>query len=200
MDGPRSTWPLLAMATLLAAAPALAACATAGADEPASAPDVAEFRLGAETPEARQFVLTPFPGPRVDVIRPPSPAPELTVPDPGEGVDERTDTPAPAPDSGGRSPLESAYQPSIAWVNHGQYLGVITFGSSSCPSGPLSVEVVAEQQIAIRLGELFPDQEVCSADMSGHVTVVELPSGITPTKPLVARLGDYEVTIEAVDR
>ena len=93
-----------------------------------------------------------------------------------------------------------AFQPSVAWVNDGQYLGVVTYGSSSCPSGPLGIEVVAEQEIEIRLGPLFPDRDVCSADMSGHVTVVELPQGVTPAKPLVARFGDREVTIEAVDR
>jgi hypothetical protein len=36
--------------------------------------------------------------------------------------------------------------------------------------------------------------------MSGYVTVVELPGGVTPAKPLVARFEDHEVTIEAVRR
>jgi hypothetical protein len=199
VNGPRPVWPLLAMAALLAATPALASC---GAGGPGRSPYVAEFGLGADTPEAREFVLTPMPGPRVQVLPEPSPAPRITLPDPGEGFDERTYTPspAPAPDSGGQSPLESAFQPSIAWVNDGQYLGVVTFGSSSCPSGPLGVEVVAEQEVEIRLGPLFPDRDVCSADINGHVTVVELPSGVTPAKPLVARFGDHEVTIEATHR
>ena len=198
VNGPRPVWPLLAMAALLAATPALAAC---GAGGPGSSPYVAEFGLGADTPEAREFVLTPMPGPRVEVLPAPSPAPRITLPDPGEGFElTYTPSPAPPPDSGGQSPLESAFQPSIAWVNDGQYLGVVTFGSSSCPSGPLGTEVVAEQEIEIRLGPLFPDRDVCSADMSGHVTVVELPSGVTPTKPLVARFGDHEVTIEATGR
>jgi hypothetical protein len=172
VNGPRPVWPLLVMAALLAATPALASC---GAGGPSRSPYVAEFGLGADTPEAREFVLTPMPGPRVEV-------------------------PSPAPDSGGQSALESAYQPSIAWVNDGQYLGVVTFGSSGCPTGPLGVEVVAEQEIEIRLGPLFPDRDACSADLSGHVTVVELPSGVTPAKPLVARFGDHEVTIEATGR
>lgn len=201
VNGPRPVWPLLAMTALLAATPVLAAC---GAGEPGGSPYVAEFGLGADTPEVQAFVLTPIPGPRVQVLPAPSPAPRIT---PAPDVDgdvpfelSSTPAPAPAPDSGRNSPLGSAFQPSVAWVNDGQYLGVVTYGSSSCPSGPLGIEVVAEQEIEIRLGPLFPDRDVCSADMSGHVTVVELPQGVTPAKPLVARFGDREVTIEAVDR
>ncbi len=187
-------WPLLAMAALLAATPVLAAC---GAGGPGSSPYVAEFGLGADTPEAREFVLTPMPGPRVQALPEPSRAPRITLPDPGEGF-ERNYTPA--PDAGGQSPLEPAFQPSIAWVNDGQYLAVITHGSGSCPSGPDSMEVVDEQEVEIRLGPLFPDRDSCTADMSGHVTVVELPQGVTPTKQLVARFGEREVSIPAVGR
>ncbi|WP_089338267.1 hypothetical protein [Blastococcus mobilis] len=191
-------WLLLAMAALLAATPVLAAC---GAGGPGSAPYVAEFGLGADTPEAREYELTPVPGPRVQVLPEPSHAPRMTLPDPGEGFElSYTPSPAPAPDSGGQSPLESAFRSSIAWVNEGQYLAVITHGSGSCPSGPDSIEVAAEQEIEIRLGPLFPGRDPCTADMSPHVTVVELPQGITPTKQLVARFGDHEATIEAASR
>jgi hypothetical protein len=191
-------WPLLAMAALLAATPVLAACGDGGAGRP---PYVAEFGLGADTPEARTFELTPMPGPRVQKLPEPSHAPRITLPDPGAGFElTYTPTPPPAPDSGGQSPLESAFQPSIAWVDDGQYLAVITHGSGSCPSGPDSIEVVAEQEIEIRLGPLFPGREPCTADMSPHATVVELPQGVEPTKPLVAHFGDREVTIEAVGR
>ena len=187
-------WPLLGMVALPVISLVLAACGTDAAAGPSY---VAEFALGADTPEAREFVLAPTPGPRVHVL----PAPPMTVPDPGDEVPhEFSYTPAPAPDSAGRSPLEAALQPSVAWVNDGQHLGVVTFGSGSCPSGPTGIEVVADQVIEIRLGPLFSDREVCSADMSGHVTVVELPSEVTPTKSLVARFGDDEVTIEAVSR
>jgi hypothetical protein len=92
----------------------------------------------------------------------------------------------------------SSFMSSVAWVNDGEYLAVIAYGSGSCPSGPHSIEVVAEQQVAIRLGPLFPDRNVCTADLGPHVTVVEVPEGITPTKPLVARFEDREVTLPAV--
>lgn len=197
VNGRRRIWPLLSRAVPLATAPVLVACGTGASAGPSH---VAEFALGADTPASREFALGPMPGPRVQVLPEPSPAPPMTpVPDPGEEVPlEFSFTPAPAPDPGGQSPFDAAFQPSVAWVNGGEYLGVVTFGSSSCPSGPRGIEVVADQEIEIRLGSLFPGRDVCSADMSGHVTVVELPSGITPTKSLTARFGDHEVTVEAV--
>jgi hypothetical protein len=188
------------MMALVVPTAALAACGDGGGGVGSPLPYVAEFALGADAPEAREFVLTPTPVPRVQVLPAPSPAAPMTpVPDLREEVPVETST-APVPDSGERSLLEPAFQPSVAWVDDGRYLGVVAFGSSSCPSGPLAIEVVADQEIQIRLGPLFPDRDVCSADLSGHVTVVELPEGITPTKPLTARFAERGVTIPAVAR
>jgi hypothetical protein len=173
--GPRPVRPLLVLAALLAVAPALAAC---GAGKGTPLPYVAEFALGGDTAEAREFLLTPTPGPRLQVLPEPSHAPPIT----------------PAPSSGG----PPSFEPSVAWVNDGRYLGVVTYGSGSCPSGPHGIEVVADQVVEIRLGPLFSDRDVCSADMSGHVTVVELPEPITPTQPLTARFGEREMTIPAI--
>lgn len=192
----RPVRPLLAMAALVAVTPVLAACAAGGSGAGGPLPYVAEFRLGWGAPEEQRFVLTPAPGPRVQVLPEPSHAPPITPsPDLGEQVQTLPVTPPPGP--GG---WPSSYGPSVAWVDDGRYLGVVTYGSGSCPSGPHDIEVVADQEIEIRLGPLFPDRDVCSADMSGHVTVVELPQGVTPTKPLVARFGEREVTIPAVGR
>jgi len=92
----------------------------------------------------------------------------------------------------------SSFMPSVAWVNDGEYLAVIGSGSGSCPSGPHTIEVVDEQHVEIRLGPLFPDRNVCTADPGPQVTVVEVPEGIAPTEPLVARFEDREVTLPAV--
>ncbi|MGY1640280.1 hypothetical protein ACI782_03995 [Geodermatophilus sp. SYSU D00703] len=195
MDGPRPVLPLVPVPALLVAALALAACGTGVGGPGAPLPHVAAFALGGDTPEAREFVLTPVPGPDIQVLPEPSPAPPS--PDLGEYVPTRPPAdPWTPPDPGGWP----SFQPSVAWVNDGRYLAVVTFGSSSCPSGPYGIEVVAEQEIEIRIGPLFADRDVCSADMSGHVTVVEVPQGITPTKPLRARFGEREVTIPAVGR
>lgn len=172
VDGPRSAWPLLV--AMLAATPALAACGVGGSEAGAPMPHVAEFGLGRGTPEEREFVLTPPPSPRVEVLPAPSPGPSLTPPP----VDEEFSDASPAPPAASPAPGPAwSFGPSVAWVDDGQYLGVVTYGSSSCPSGPQSVELVADQEIEIRLGQLFPERDVCSADVSPHVTVVELPPG-----------------------
>lgn len=159
--------PSLLMVALLAATPALAACASDGSGAGSPMPFVAEYGLGRGTPEESEFALTPPPAP-----------------------------PAASPSAG----TLRAFEPSVAWVNDGRYLGVITWGSSSCPTGAHAVEVVAEQVIEIRLEPLSVEGDACTADMSGYVTVVELPDGVTPAKRLVARLDDHEVTLEAVRR
>lgn len=69
---------LLAMAALLTATPVLAAC---GASGPGRFPYVAEFRLGADTPEARMVALTPMPGLRAQMLPEPSQAPRTSLPD-----------------------------------------------------------------------------------------------------------------------
>ena len=87
--------------------------------------------------------------------------------------------------------------PTVAWVDDGRYVAVVTWGSSSCPTGPDDVDVVDEQVIEIGLAPLTRG-DVCTADMSPHVVVLDLPRGIDPTEPLVARVEDTEVTIEGV--
>lgn len=88
--------------------------------------------------------------------------------------------------------------PSVAWANNGEYLAITTYGSGSCPAGPYGIDVVADQEVQIRLGALFPDRDACSADLSPHVTIVEVPEGVTSTEPLLARFADSEVTVPAV--
>lgn len=188
------------MAALLTAMSALAACRTDENGLSSRLPYVAEFLPGTDTPEERQFVLTPAPTPQLLLLPEASSAPPVT-PSPDLGEDWPT-TPTqtlpitPTPDTGGSPSFGS----SVAWVNDGQYLAVVTYGSSSCPSGPHSIDVVADQEIEIRLGLLFPDRDVCTADVRSHVTVMELPQGIMPTKPLVTHFGTRKVTMPAVVR
>jgi hypothetical protein len=92
----------------------------------------------------------------------------------------------------------SSFASSVAWVNDGEYLAIVAYGSGSCPNGPHNISVVGDQKLEVRVGPLFPDRDVCTADLGPHVTVVEIPEGITPTKPLVARFEDREVTLSAV--
>jgi hypothetical protein len=183
---------------LLAGIGVLVACGDGAREAGGLLPYVAEFALEAGTPEAGQFVVTPMPGPHIQVFPEPPRAPPLTQ---SRGLGEQLPTEpmqrfpvTPTSDPGGWP----SFEPSVAWVSDGEYLGVVTFGSGSCPSGPHGIEVVADQEIEIRLGPLFSGQEACSADISGHVTVVEVPQGIAPTRPLVARFDAVRVTLPAV--
>lgn len=185
----------MAMAVSMAATPVLAACGARGGEAGSPVSSVAEFGLGRGTPEEREFVLAPPPGAAVEVLPAPSSGPPRT-PSP---LDEELLDPRPAPPATAAAPGPAwSFEPSVAWVNDGQYLGVVTWGSSSCPSGPHAIEVVADQEIEVRLERLPVQGDACTADMSGYVTVVELPEGLTPTKPLTARFEDREVTLAAV--
>src|SRR4051812_4136680 len=175
--------PLLAMG-LLVGASVPAGCGSGSAGAPS--PYVAEFALGEDSVAARSFQLMEPAAPPLQVVPEPSAAP-LIVPTPDLGA------PEPAPTSVGWP----SFAPSVAWVNDGQYLGVVTFGSGSCPSGPHALSVAGDQEIEVRLGPLFPDREVCPAAVRGHVRGVGLPGGITPDEPLLARFEEREVTIPA---
>lgn len=115
----------------------------------------------------------------------------------GEAQEEQyvlTPEPQPQDDEAG----EPSFEPTVAWVNDGEYLAVVTWGSSTCPTTPYVVDVAADQELDIEIGLLYPDRDPCTADLSPHVTVLELPSGISPSAPLLARFDGTEVTIDAV--
>jgi hypothetical protein len=90
--------------------------------------------------------------------------------------------------------------PTIAWVNGGPFLAVITYGSGSGPDGPQSIRVIADQEVEVRLGQVFPGSDACTADLRPYVTVVKLSAGVTPTKPLKARFESSEATLPAASR
>lgn len=187
--------PMLAVVAPVAISAALTSCGAAEDRAGSPLPAVATFGLGRGSPQERDFVLTPRPGTQVQVLPAPSRAPTLTPSPLAEQL--ATSAPAPSANSPAPEPMWS-FEPSVAWVNDGEYLGVITWGSGSCPSGPQGIDVIADQEIEIRLVGLFDESDACTADISGYVTVVEMPDGIRPREPLVARVADREVTIPAV--
>ena len=88
-----------------------------------------------------------------------------------------------------------AARPTISWAEDGAYLAVTAYGSSSCPNGPTDITVTGDQQLEIDLGELYPERDVCTADLGPTVTVVEVPEGITPDEPVTAVIGDEEPVV-----
>lgn len=201
MDGTRPAWRAVTVAALLTATPVLAACGGDPAPAGEPMPHVATFKLGWDTPEERTYVLTPPPGPRVDVVHPlpVEPPPDLKQleqvgPEQVEqGVREEHQAPSSTP---------RAYEPgagfmhTVAWVNDGRYLGIVTWGSGSCPNVPYGIRTITDQEIEVELGDLYPGADICSADLSGYVTVVELLDGVSPALPLTARFDGHEMTIE----
>jgi hypothetical protein len=190
------------MAALLVGPPVLAGCGAEGgaadgggvAEQPFY---VASFALGADTPDARKYVLTSAFEPRIRIVQvTPGPHPSPPVapsPTPGMPTAPAETLPAATPAPG----FTGVPAPAIGWVNNGRYLAVIIYGSGNCPDGPQRIDVVADQKIDVHLGPLFPGRDPCLADLSPHVTVVELPQGVTPIKPLTARFPKHQVTIPA---
>lgn len=112
-------------------------------------PHVATFKLGWDTPEEREYVLTPQPGPRVDVVRPlpvkPPPDRErLEQVDP-ERVEQglRDEHQAPSTTPGAPEP-GVGFMHTVAWVNDGRYLGIVTWGSGSCPNVPYGIRTITD--------------------------------------------------------
>lgn len=178
VSGSRSVLPALALAALLSAAPLLAGCGGgAGGGGVTGQPYyVASFTPGKGSSAEQKYVLTSESGPTS------SPAGTQT-----SDVTSGSDT----------TGLPS---PTIAWVNGGQFLAVITYGSGSCPDGPQSIRVIAGQVVEVRLGQVFPGSDACTADLRPYVTVVKLPASVTPTKPLTARFESSEATLPAASR
>ncbi|MPQ96429.1 hypothetical protein GB931_00510 [Modestobacter sp. I12A-02628] len=88
-------------------------------------------------------------------------------------------------------------EPEVAWVDGGAYLAVTAPGSSSCPVGPQRVEAEG-QQLTVTLGPLYPGERDCTADLGPHVTVVEVPAGLDPDRPVTVLLDGARRTLPPV--
>ena len=74
---------------------------------------------------------------------------------------------------------------AIAWVDDGAHLAVTTFGSSTAPTLPTTIEVNG-QRVTLTLELRNPDGAPMSADISPYVTVIEVPSGLDRLAPVIA--------------
>lgn len=200
VSGSRPLLAALALAALLSAAPMLAGCGAGGGGTGGGVVTqqpfyVASFRPGGGSPEEHKYVLTSGSEPHIRIVQ----VTPGTHPVPAAASPRQPGTPTASmqPPVTPPSDATGAPAPGIAWVNNGQYLAVTTYGSSSCPDGPESIRVVADQEIEVGLGGLFPDSDVCTADLGPYVTVVKLPQGVTPTKPLTAHFGKRQATLPA---
>ena len=83
-----------------------------------------------------------------------------------------------------------AGETSAAYLDHGDRLAVVTWGSSSCPLVGTDIVVLedANSGNAVRVElEEIPEDAICTADIAPHTTVFGTPENTTTTQPLARR-------------
>lgn len=85
---------------------------------------------------------------------------------------------------------EPGAEVAAAWLDDGRGVGVVTYGSSSCPPSVAGVEAV-DGVLEVELAD--PDgEQACTADYAPRAVYVPLPEGVDPAEDLaVALTGDY---------
>lgn len=101
------------------------------------------------------------------------------------------------PDAGSGGP-DHEFVDWVAWVNDGQYLAVVSYGSSSCPRIPVRADVGDDGAVSLEL-ERVDHEDLCSADVAPHYSILQVPDGLSPESPARVRLGDREETLPASD-
>ena len=76
---------------------------------------------------------------------------------------------------------------AIAWVDDGAHLAVTTFGSSTAPTVPTTIEVHG-QRLTLTLADRNPGGGPMSADYRAYVTVIEAPPELDRLTPVVAHV------------
>ncbi|TQN42331.1 hypothetical protein FHU33_1728 [Blastococcus colisei] len=123
-----------------------------------------------------------------------------TAPEPDEPAPEITVSVPPAvPSSPGPTFAVPPPPPPVSWAGDGRRLSVVTYGSSSCPTGPTDFEVVGDQELRLRIDQVFPDRDPCTADMAPFSDDVDVPPGISSDQPVTVHLrygnGDEETVV-----
>jgi hypothetical protein len=72
----------------------------------------------------------------------------------------------------------------------------VRFGSSSCPDVAKSATLVAAETVAVEIGMAYGGPS-CTADLSETVSVIGLPPGIDPAKPMVVVVDGVKVPLPA---
>lgn len=98
---------------------------------------------------------------------------------------------------GVEAPASSAGGASWAtWMQSGKQLGIVLYGSSTCPPTVQSVSVVASNQLQATLAPASGG--VCTHDLVPHTTVFARPGGVTTSSDLTVKLPDATLTIPAL--
>jgi hypothetical protein len=99
------------------------------------------------------------------------------------------------PENRQRDPSE---KPWAAWAGP-RSIYVMTWGSSSCPNIPTSVDAAAVDLVFIRTVEhdFHPGDDACTEDMAVTTSLVRLPSSIDTTRALVVQIEDTKTRLPA---
>lgn len=66
------------------------------------------------------------------------------------------------------------------WLNDGDSIAVVLFGSSTCPKVGRTMTVRASNSLRVEIDPI-PSDKVCTADLVPHTTVWNTPSEVTTT-------------------
>jgi hypothetical protein len=87
---------------------------------------------------------------------------------------------------------------SAAYLDYGDRLAVVTWGSSTCPLVGSDIVVVEDQDsgnaVRVELEEI-PADAVCTADLVPHTTIFGTPENITTTQPLRIDVNGEEIVL-----
>lgn len=101
---------------------------------------------------------------------------------------------APSPSASTELPADPDFSPSAVWLED-DVLAVVTYGSSSCPTAPSSLEVVDGTDLRIATIQL--GGEVCTADIAPTTFEIDDPEGLVPTMSYTVTFdGESESVLE----
>lgn len=96
-----------------------------------------------------------------------------------------TETPGSPPDPMDVAAPEEESQLAAGWLEGGRYIGLVTYGSSTCL--PLVSDAVVDGDVlTVTLGE--PADKVCTRDLVPRVSLVTVPEGVDPANDLTIEL------------
>ena len=89
-------------------------------------------------------------------------------------------------------------EPAAVYLDYGDRLAIVLWGSSTCPPVGESIEVLEDQHsgnsVRVHVAEL-PADAVCTADLVPHTTVFGTPENITTTQPLRIDVDGQEIVL-----
>jgi hypothetical protein len=98
----------------------------------------------------------------------------------------------------GRPGPDNDPNPQTAWAGPGRVY-VRTYGSSSCPSIPTSVDADDAHHLVVKtvVHDFYEQDDACTADLGPTTSVVEIPSEIDEHHPVLVEIDDVVIRLPA---